>query len=163
MKPSKMPENKGDPAKYKALCKLTKDIYDRDMGTKGALKNEEDADGLISDCIFVRLPGNYSFFREKSNLIGFEERFKDAVALAVAQGYAAKPSTFLAADFDYEALKKLGDLKDKAIELPPSTFTESSKPEKQIYSFVILFDPDQEKFSVEKYGNDFQQVVRNGK
>ena len=94
------------PAKYKEILKMTQEIYGKE-----AIPTEDDADGLISDAVFVGLPGNKSFFKDKGNLSGFEAKQKAALDLAVGQGYAKNRFPFLTADFDYANLKKLGGLK----------------------------------------------------
>src|SRR5262249_4059038 len=53
-------QEKKEAPKYKALLKLTQDIYG-----KNDIAKEEDADGLVSDAAFVGLPGNKSFFTDK--------------------------------------------------------------------------------------------------
>ena len=152
----------GDPAKYKALCKLAIDVFSKNPATKDAVGNEADADGLISDCIFVGLPGNYSFFKEKPNPIGFEEREKAALDLAVSQGYAKNRTAFIPVDFDYEKLKKAGSLTEPVVSLPIG-LEDTQTVGKTIYSFTVNFDIDQADFPVEKYGADFQKAVELGK
>jgi len=155
-------DKKGDPAKYKALCKLAIDTYAKNPATKDSVANEADADGLISDAIFVGLPGNYSFFKEKPNAIGYEAREKAALDLAVGQGYAKARTPFIPVDFDYENLKKMGDLKDAVVAFTGG-LEGTETVGKTIYSFTINFALNQSDFSEEKYGADFQKAIELGK
>ena len=55
------PQKPGGP--YLELLKLTQQIYGKE-----AIPTVDDAHGLVSDCVFVGLPGNISFFTEKGYL-----------------------------------------------------------------------------------------------
>jgi ABC-type nitrate/sulfonate/bicarbonate transport system substrate-binding protein len=84
---AKAGKDKDAQAKYKAVLKLTQDIYGKET-----IRTEDDADGLISDAVFVGLPGNRAFFQEKGNLSGFDAKQKQALDLAVGEKYAeARP------------------------------------------------------------------------
>src|SRR5262245_9377916 len=163
IKPGK--DKKGDPAAYKALCKLAVDVYGKNESTKAAVANEADADGLISDCDFTGLADNNAFFKEKNNPIGFEAKQKAALDLATGQGYAGKRTEFLTADLDYAKLKKMAELKEELAVKAPSKFKEGpiTGTLKPIYSFTISFEPDQADFPEAKYGPDFQRAVELGK
>ncbi|HLN26504.1 MAG TPA: ABC transporter substrate-binding protein [Gemmataceae bacterium] len=139
--------------RYKALLGLTMQIYGKDVAT------EDDADGLISDAVFVGLPGNISFFTDRGNLSGYEGKQKAALDLAVALGDAKARHEFIKADLDYEKVKGLGQLTGKA--LPENRFKEDVKvlPENTLYSFSISFEPNQSVFPEAKYGEDFQRAL----
>jgi ABC-type nitrate/sulfonate/bicarbonate transport system substrate-binding protein len=67
----KASKDKPTPA-YKGVLAMTKKMFGADVG------DDEAADGLISDAVFVGLPGNYSFFQDKGNLSGFDAKAKAA-------------------------------------------------------------------------------------
>ena len=141
-------------AKYKAILKLTQDIYG-----KQDIKTEDDADGLISDAVFVGLPGNISFFTDMGNLSGFEGKQKAAIDVAVALGDASTRTRFLRANYDYNRLQKIGDLTGKAP--PAERFSDNVKflDKDTIYSFTIYFEPNQHEFPEARYGDDFQRAL----
>jgi hypothetical protein len=152
-------EKKGAP-KYKAMLELTQKIFGKED-----IKALDDADGLIADAVFVGLPGNNKFFTEQGNLSGFGPRAKSAVDLAVGQGYAGKRFDLVQANIDYNALKKLGELKT-SVKAEGSTFAEAVKlptgndlADNTLYFFTINFEPNQKNFKEEKYGDDFRRAL----
>jgi ABC-type nitrate/sulfonate/bicarbonate transport system substrate-binding protein len=153
-------KDKDGTAQYKAILKLTQDIYG-----KNDIKTEDDADGLISDAVFVGLPGNNSFFTNTGNLSGFKPKEKAAVDLAVGQGYAGKRYELAKADLDYKKLKKLGGLTADVSEETGGLIEATKIPtgaeltEGTLYFFTIGFEPNQKVFDEEKYGDDFQRAL----
>ncbi|HJT77293.1 MAG TPA: ABC transporter substrate-binding protein, partial [Gemmataceae bacterium] len=145
---------KPEDPKYKAVLKMTQDIYGKE-----AIASADDADGLISDAVFVGLPGNVSFFTDKGNLSGFDVKQKAALDVAVALGDAKERHEFLKPDFDYGKIKEQGGLVGKAP--PQNRFREDLKvlPENTIYSFTIGFKPDQTTFPEKNYRDDFQRAL----
>ncbi len=145
---------------YKAVLKMTQDIYGKTL-----LDKPEDAHGLISDATFVALPGNYSFFKDEKNPVNFSNRAKAALDMAVSQGYATKRIDLIAADLDYDKLKDLGKLKlevkpKRTDVIPDDVKTEKLiDPDKVIYSFTVLFDPDGSRFDMKKYEGDFEKAI----
>jgi ABC-type nitrate/sulfonate/bicarbonate transport system substrate-binding protein len=141
-------------APYKALLKLTQDIYG-----KKDISDEKAADGLVSDAAFVGLPGNKSFFTDEGNLSGFKAKMKAALDLAVELKDATARHEFLTAGLDYNQLKQLGGLTDKPI--PASRFRDDAKflIQDTIYVFTINFEPNQSTFPEAKYGEDFQRAL----
>jgi ABC-type nitrate/sulfonate/bicarbonate transport system substrate-binding protein len=153
-------KDKDGTAQYKKLLKLTQDIYGKD-----AIKSEDDADGLISDAVFVGLPGNNSFFTNKGNLSGFEAKAKAALDLGVGQGYAKERINFLTASLDYAKLKKLGKLKAD-VEEETGGLAEATKvptgedlTDNTLYFFTVSFEPNQKEFDEDKYGDDFHRAL----
>jgi hypothetical protein len=147
-------QEKKDAPKYRALLKLTQDIYG-----KNDIPDEAAADGLVSDAAFVGLPGNKSFFTDKGNLSGFKVKMRAALDLAVALKDAGKRHPFLTADWDYDKLRKLGDLTGQ--DIPANRFREDVKflTEDTIYVFTISFDANQTDFTEAKYGDEFQRAL----
>jgi NMT1/THI5 like len=144
-------KEKDAPARYQQILKMTQDIYGKD-----AIAKEEDADGLISDAVFVGLPGNRSFFTDPGNLSGFDAKQKAALSLAVTLGNAKKPSEFLKADLNYDRLKVLGGLKVVEKKQGPEDVRPTGEA---IVNFTISFGPDQKDFDEDKYGPDFQDAL----
>jgi hypothetical protein len=147
-------QEKKDAPKYKALLKLTQEIFG-----KNDIPDEAAADGLVSDAAFVGLPGNKSFFTDKGNLSGFKVKMRAALDVAIALKDAQKRHPFLTADLDYDRLKKLGDLAGK--DIPANRFREDVKflTQDTIFVFTIRFGANETKFSEEKYGEDFQRAL----
>ncbi len=150
--------------RYMAVLKLAQDIYGKEV----LPTLEVDADGLIADAEFVFLPGNKLFFEVAGNRVGFAEKEKAALDLAVNQGYAKVRAAFFSPKLEYEKIATLGKLTNTELDL--SRFSaESNKdtfidPDKvttgdAIYSFAIHFEPNQHEFKAEVYGPQFQQVV----
>ena len=140
-------------AKYKEALKLAQDIYGKEK-----LAKEEDADGLVSDAVFVGLPGNRAFFKDKGNPSGFEAKQKHALDLAVGEKYAEARATFLASTFNYKDIAKLADLRTD-IDQPPVPLPRDAKLGEAIFTFAITFEPNQKEFSEAKYGEDFKRAV----
>jgi ABC-type nitrate/sulfonate/bicarbonate transport system substrate-binding protein len=154
-------KKKSAPA-YKAAIKLAQDIWGKYDDLKDSVAKEDDVDGLISDSTFVGLPGNVSFFTAKGNLTGFAFKLGQALQLPddpATQPFKTNPKGFRRADFDYDALAKLGGLNGKPITQARFEPEIKIEPEKTIYSFNILFQPDQDKFSEQDYGGDFQRAL----
>jgi outer membrane protein OmpA-like peptidoglycan-associated protein len=136
---------KKDP-KYKAVLKLAVDILGKE-----ALPTEADADGLISDALFVGIPGNNAFFKEKGNRSGFDAKL-DAAAL----GFAESRPDFVPSDLDFDKLPGLvGGITGKA----NSGIASEYELDKLIYTFKISFDVDQAEFSEDTYGKDFKKAI----
>ncbi len=109
-------EKKASP-RYMAVLKLAQDIYGKEV----LPTLEVDADGLIADAEFVFLPGNKLFFEVAGNRVGFAEKEKTALDLAVNQGYAKVRAAFFAPKLDYDKIASLGKLTNTKLDL--SRFT----------------------------------------
>ncbi len=150
--------------RYQADIKLAQDIWGKDAALKDAVAKAEDVDGLISDAVFVGLPGNESFFKAKGNLSGFA--FKQSQALVLAadpakDAFKEYPKPFKGPDLNYGDIRKLGDLHGKVPGQARFTNIEvkGGEADQEIYSFVIKFQPDQDKFPEAEYGAKFQRVL----
>src|SRR5262245_19432741 len=148
--------------KYKAVLKMTQDIYGKDT-----IPDFDAAHGLIMDANFVALPGNHRFFKDAKDLTNFANRMKAAVDLGVGQGYAGQRIDLVAADLDYTKLKKLGELKldlskvddkaDKFSKVGEDTVFDFDKD--TIYFFTVSFDPDDANFNIAKYEAEFKKAI----
>jgi len=157
-------DGKGKSPEYIALLKLTQQIY-----TEKVIPTiEVDAHGLVVDASFVGLAGNISFFTDKGNLNGFEAKQKVALDMAVALGYAKTRAGYDYARWDYHEIAKIGGvvynapvassnrIQGEGINL----FPDSNLDDKTLYSFTIQFEPNQESFSIDTYGAEFQRVAQ---
>jgi outer membrane protein OmpA-like peptidoglycan-associated protein len=147
---------------YVAMIKLAQNIWGQDKSLKDNVAKAEDVDGLISDATFVGLPGNQAFFTKKGNLSGFENKMSMALQLPedpAKQPLKTKPKPFEFANFNYDVMRTEGKLTGKAITAPRFAAEIKIEPEKTIYSFEILFQPDQSTFDERTYGKDFQRAL----
>ncbi|HVS36088.1 MAG TPA: ABC transporter substrate-binding protein [Gemmataceae bacterium] len=144
--------------KYSALLKLSQDVWGKDV-----LPGLDDVHGLIKDATFVGLPGNYKFFTDKEDVIGFQGRMKAAGAMAVNVGSAKAPATMLDAGLDFDKIKTLGSLKlavkAEAAELGNVDLSTLDVDKDAIFSFTVEFDVDSTKVDTQKYAKEFQKAV----
>jgi outer membrane protein OmpA-like peptidoglycan-associated protein len=152
--------DKDKDARYVALLKMAQNIT---PDWKAALPGPDDVHALITDATLVCLPGNYKFFTDKADVIGFQGKMKAATAMAVNIGSAKKQTDMLDAGFDYDAIKKLGDLKlepkQAAEDLGPIDIGSIDQDKDTIYSFTVEFDIDSTKVDTKKYAQEFQKAV----
>lgn len=138
---------------YNNVLALTRKMFGNDV------RNDEEADGLISDAVFVGLPGNYSFFQDKGNLSGFDPKARAAVDLALALKDADKRYDLTQANLDYSLIKKIGDLSAKVDAARTGRFAADAKEKGVIYSFNVYFGGNQSTFPEAQYAKDFQRAV----
>ncbi len=148
---------------YLALLQKAQDIYGEDV----LPTLEIDAHGLLLDCTFVGLPGNRAFFNQAGNLSGFEAKQRQALDLAVSQGYAKNRAGFFPPGWDYNAMIALADLKRtsgagggriqaEGVDIFPD---QAGGDENTLLSFTIQFDPNQDEFSDAVYGPEFLRAI----
>jgi len=154
-------------AEYMKLLQLAQDIYSRQV----LPTLEEDAHGLLADCAFVGYPGNVAFFTEQSNVVGFEAFQKSALDLAVSRGYAKVRSGLFPSGFDYNSPLFRGYLTkveggrterfraEAVVEEIEKLTTGGGLDDRTMVSFTINFEPNQDTFSAEQYGAEYQRVV----
>lgn len=152
---------------YMSLLKLTQDIYTADV----IPTLEEDAHGLIADATFVGYPGNVAFFTQEGNLSGFDAFQTSALDLATGRGYASIRAGFLPPRFDYASAAFTGYLTktdvtrgerfqaEAVLEEIEELSAGGELDERTILSFTINFEPNQNAFSLDQYGAEFQRVV----
>jgi hypothetical protein len=141
-------------AKYRHILGLTQELLGKE-----AVPSEADASGLISDAVFVGLPGNRAFFKDRGNESGFAAKQQHALDLAVGEKYAESRTTFVPVDFDYRQIAKLADLPTALVDLPRRSLPAGVKLGEPIFTFIITFGPSQKDFPEEKYANDFKKAV----
>ncbi len=131
---------------------------------------EVDAHGLLLDCTFVSQAGQLEFFGGgKQNLSGFETKMSEAIKLATEWGYAKSRNGFDPNDFDYKEIAKLAGLEYKTPKFgerfegsPESTelFLGENLDANTIVDFTINFEPNQQEFSSDRYGAEFNRALK---
>lgn len=151
--------------KYKTVLTTSQRIF----GPEVLPTLEIDAHGLLLDCTFVGVPGQIAFFRDKGNLAGFNQKMTEALDLATKWGYATTRMGFDPPDFDYQKLAGLSGVKyvePKAAERfstdaeSADMFLGENLDSNTIVSFTINFEPNQEEFSADQYGAEFNRALK---
>jgi ABC-type nitrate/sulfonate/bicarbonate transport system substrate-binding protein len=161
----KFEESKKLASDYQQILSLSQ----RTFGKEFLPTLDIDAHGLLLDCAFVGLPGQIAFFKDKGNLSGFDAKVKEALDLAVTWGYARQRYGFEPNDFNYETLAKQAGVEY----VLPSTgerFTPQAESidgfggeeldANTIVSFTINFEPNQQEFSSDRYGAEFDRALK---
>jgi ABC-type nitrate/sulfonate/bicarbonate transport system substrate-binding protein len=149
---------------YQKVLKLAQGIWLKGPAFKEAVAKLDDVDGLISDAVFVGLPGNEAFFKAKGNLSGVAFKMKQACALPADPSKDAlkkDPKVLKTADLDYDALRKLGELRGKPSTRPRIELSAEVKVEAdtRIFTFKIMFAKNESEFSEATYAGDFQRAL----
>jgi len=130
---------------------------------------EVDAHGLLLDCTFVGVPGQIAFFRDKGNLAGFNQKTTEALDLATKWGYASKRMGFDPPDFEYQKLASLSGVKYVEPKITERFSAEAESADmflgenldsNTIVSFTINFEPNQQEFSADQYGAEFDRALK---
>ncbi len=151
---------------YKQLLAKSQKIF----GEEVLPTLEVDAHGLLLDCTFVGLPGQMAFFQDTGNLSGFESKMKESLDLATGWGYAEKRYGFDPVAFDYQEIAKLAGIAYVAPTKNEPRFDSTGESTdlflggnldaNTIVSFTINFEPNQEGFSADRYGAEFNRAVK---
>jgi ABC-type nitrate/sulfonate/bicarbonate transport system substrate-binding protein len=161
----KFEESKKLASDYQQILSLSQ----RTFGKEFLPTLDIDAHGLLLDCAFVGLPGQIAFFKDKGNLSGFDAKVKEALDLAVTWGYARQRYGFEPNDFNYETLAK-----QAGVEYVLPSASERFSPQAEsidgfggeeldantIVSFTINFEPNQQEFSSDRYGAEFDRALK---
>jgi len=129
---------------------------------------EVDGHGLLLDCTFVGLPGQIAFFNDAGNLNGFEAKLKSGLDLATSWGYAKTRVGFDPPGFDYKELAKLAGIQYAEPQMT-QRFSDAAESMDQFFganldsntivSFTISFEPNQNEFSADRYGAEFNRAL----
>jgi ABC-type nitrate/sulfonate/bicarbonate transport system substrate-binding protein len=150
---------------YKALLNQSQKIF----GEEVIPDIEVDGHGLLLDCSFVGLVGQVSFFEDDGNPNNFDKKMTAGIDMATSWGYTTSRRGFNSAGFDYKSLATLAGVQYVA---PSSVKKEKIKAESfdffeddivdanTIVSFTIGFKPNQQTFSIDQYGADFERAVK---
>ena len=145
---------------YRRLLEMAKGIL-----PEGVVQTIEiDGHGLLLDCEYVGVFGNYTFFKDTGFQYRFDNKLEAALELAVRQGYATERSGFDPVDFDYESIAKSAGIPFQAplsAELPDvgGDPFHAVVQKGTLASFPISFEPNQVDFPKADYGTDFQHAV----
>ncbi|MHA1948243.1 MAG: ABC transporter substrate-binding protein [Candidatus Thorarchaeota archaeon] len=155
--------------KYKSTLVFAQKQFNKDAGDNIFPTIEEDVHGLLLDANFVGLTGNISFFEDRGNSSGFEAKQKAALDLATTWGYATSRSGFNPSGLDYKKIAGIGGIEYKAPNISRSRikgegiteFPDSMElDERTIVSFTISFEPNQNEFSFDTYGAEFDRAIK---
>lgn len=161
----KFEESKKMAPDYLAILQLSQATF----GQEFLPTLEVDAHGLLLDCSFVGLPGQIAFFNDTGNLSGFAPKTKEALDLAVTWKYATDRFGFDPNKFDYREIAKLASIEyvapSKGERFAPQAesvdeFMGDKLDENTIVSFTISFEPNQQEFSVDRYGAEFARALK---
>jgi outer membrane protein OmpA-like peptidoglycan-associated protein len=154
--------NKMPPA-YRNLLVFAQKTF----GEKAIPTIEVDGHGLMLDALFVGLPGQISFFEDAGNLTGYERQAKRVLDMATEWGYASTRSGFAPPKLDYAHVAELAGIKYEAPQKVNriaaegvNAFPDSGDEEPPIYSFSINFEPNQEEFTSDQYGAEFNLAIQ---
>jgi ABC-type nitrate/sulfonate/bicarbonate transport system substrate-binding protein/outer membrane protein OmpA-like peptidoglycan-associated protein len=151
-----------DKAAYTALMKASaKILLTSEQGI-------EDAKGLYGDAEFVGYTGNIAFFNDPKAR-GLAVLGNEVQGAAIALGFLKTKGSFINPNLNFEDLKK-GLFKTVVVEMPAFNQAEVQKiigqkaeqgtlAKNAIFSFEILFKPNQSTFSVDTYRDDFARVI----
>ena len=150
---------------YKTVLAFSQSVFGKDV----VPTLEIDGHGLLLDAVFVGVNGQVAFFEDKGNLNGFDGCLKSTLDFATEWGYSKTRNGFVPGNLDYnkvagltglklEAVAKTNRIDAESIEL----FPDSGELDKQtIVSFEIHFEPNQNEFTADQYGGDFQRVLQS--
>lgn len=155
-------DGKGSSSIYLDSLKLAQSIYGKEV----LPTIEVDAHGLVLDANFVRLPGNISFFTDKGNLNSFESKQSKSIDLALSLGFIKNRFGCELPKFDYREIANIAGIEYVEPSVSGAQFqgeieTFADDEENKILSFVIQFEPNQDTFSADVNGAEFQRVIEN--
>lgn len=158
----KYDDGKGSSKIYLDALKLAQSIY----GEEVLPTVEIDAHGLVLDADFVRLPGNISFFTDKGNISGFESKQAKSIDLALSLGFVKNRFGCQMPNFDYKAIATLAGIDYVEPTISSGKFqgeieSFADDEDNKILSFMIQFEPNQDTFSADVNGAEFQRVIEN--
>lgn len=154
---------KKDPAKNAAALKALYALGAE--GVFGSAQMTADAEGLLGDGYLVGLAGNVSFFTDKGNLQNFPRASDRIESFLVREGYLAAQQQVADAAWKYdefkaqvEAVVEAGGSRfdTKAVE---KGLAENPQDSTVLFSFSILFEPNQKTFDSDKYFADYERVL----
>jgi hypothetical protein len=126
---------------------------------------EIDGHGYLLDAVFAGLPGQIAFFEDRGNQNGFEAEMSNVITVGIDWGYAKNRRGFDSPGFDYKKIAELADLKYTKPETTNRIIAESldtfdNLDDRTIIEFPINFLPNQEDFSADRYGAEFERVIK---
>jgi len=127
---------------------------------------KDDILGLYGDCTYVGYLGNVKFFATPNEIRRFQTVTEEIQTSFIGIGLLSAKVELTDAGFDYESLKK-GLTKVVQAESPRFVADEVSKiadlkskqANAEIFSFEILFQPNQKTFNAEVYRTEFDKAI----
>ncbi len=150
---------------YRSLLTQSQQIF----GEEVIPSIEVDGHGLLLDCTFVGLPGQIAFFQDAGNLSGFDAKLTEALDLATNWGYADQRLGFDPSGLDYREIAGIAGIEyvePKATERfsdvaeSMDEFFGENLDANTIVSFTINFQPNQNEFSADRYGSEFNRALK---
>ena len=128
-----------------------------------------DVEGMYKDADFVGVTGNAGFFAQAQNPRSFSALNKEIQSAFTALGLAPRALALDHAQWDYRKLGAAPDVVAKAPERPrfdsdkvasvvAKRQSQGKLNEGELFSFEVLFKPNQDKFPVELYAEAFKRV-----
>ena len=132
-----------------------------------------DAEGMYADAEFVGTAGNQAFFGNPKNPRGFGQLNREIGAAFGSIGLASQASQLAHANLDYSRLSGGGGAAsvaaapkaeaprfdaDKVAGIVAKRQAQGRLGEGELFSFEVLFQPNQDKFPAELYADAFKKV-----
>ena len=129
-----------------------------------------DAEGMYADADFVGLAGNQSFFAKAGNPRGFEQLNKEIVPAFTAIGLATRGVALDHPKWDYRRLgggsapsAPAAEVQrfdsEKVATIVARRQQQGKLGEGELFSFEVLFQPNQDKFPADLYADAFKRVA----
>ena len=128
-----------------------------------------DAEGMYADADFVGLNGNQAFFAKASNPRGFGALNKEIVSAFGAIGLASQSVALEHAKWDYGRLGGGAGTapaaeaqrfdSEKVATIVQRKQAQGRLGEGELFSFEVLFQPNQDKFPADLYSDAFKRVA----
>ena len=128
----------------------------------------QDTEAMYSDASFAGWRGNVAFFGDPKNPRGFDALGAEINEALIAADLRAKAGSYVHARWDYNALKA-GLANTAGVEAPRfdapavtqvvTSRTQKDQLEGQLFNFAVQFKPNQNTFSANEYGKQFERAI----
>ena len=128
----------------------------------------QDTEAMYSDASFAGWRGNVAFFGDPKNPRGFDALGSEINDALIAADLRAKAGNYVHARWDYNALKA-GLSNTAGVEAPRfdapavsqivTSRTQKDQLEGQLFNFAVQFKPNQNTFSANEYGKQFERAI----
>jgi ABC-type nitrate/sulfonate/bicarbonate transport system substrate-binding protein len=150
-------------AEYKnTMAAAAKELLDSAQATS-------DVEGMYKDADFVTVGGNAGFFTNAQDPRGFGVLNKEIQSALTALGLASRALVLEHAQWDYRKLGAAPNVanapearrfdSDKVASVVARRQSQGKLGEGELFSFEVLFKPNQDKFPVELYAEAFKKVA----
>ena len=128
-----------------------------------------DTEGMYKDADFAGVAGNAAFFTKADNPRSFAALNKEIQTAFSALGLVAKAAPLEHAGWDYRRLGAGADVAtapesrrfdaEKVASMVARKQSQGRLQEGELFSFEVLFKPNQDKFTADLYGDAFKKVA----